>query len=166
MKLFQFIDKLSEWSGKFFGWAVVGLMAIIVYDITLRAFGGSTMWVYETSWMLCGAMVLMGGAYVLSQKAHIRIDLFYNRFSPRNRALFDIIYYLIIFFPLIIIIIIHSIPFVAYSWSNDERSSFTFGIIPVYPIKTIIPVAFTLLGLQGVADFVRTLSSLIKRNTT
>ena len=162
MLVFKIIDKISEWTGKLFGWCVVILMLIIVYDIMLRAFGGATKWVYETSWMLCGSMFLMGGAYVLLQKSHIRIDLLYNRFSIRHRATIDLIFYLLIFFPLIIILVTYGIPYTVRSWVTDERSSFTFGVIPVYPVKTIIPLAFFLVGLQGIVEFVRTLITVIK----
>ena len=134
-----------------------------VYDVVMRYFfKAPTKWAYELTWMEYGALFMLGGAYGLRHHIHVRVDVIYNTYSPRAQAIFDALMYLIIFFPLYTLLIIFGTQYAAYSWTIWEHSYLSYWQPAVYPIKTVIPVAFTLFLLQGLAEFVRNATFAIK----
>jgi len=155
-KIVRFIDGLSNWSGKIVAWLIVPLVLGTVYDVLMRYFfQAPTKWAYEMTWMEYGAFFALGGAYGLRHNVMVRVDVIYNQYSERAQAWFDTLMYIIIFFPLYIILIIYGTKYAAYSWKIMEHSYVSYWQPPVYPIKTIMPLAFLLLFLQGVAEFIR-----------
>ena len=103
---------------------------------------------------------MLGEAYTLLKKRHVRIDIFYNRFSERKKALIDIIFYLIFFFPLWIGLLYAMIPYVYLSWVTGERSMQGYWMPILYPFKTVMPVGIFLFLLQGIAEFIRSVMVL------
>jgi len=157
------IDSISEWSGKIFSWISLPLVLFMAYDVIMRyLFQAPTRWAYETTWMLYGALFILGGAYGLKHKLHVRVDILYNRWSPRSQAIFDLIIYLVIFFPVFYILIKHSLIYAYYSWEVWETSYISYWQPPVYPIKTVMFVGFVLFALQGIAEFIRLAVSVFK----
>lgn len=157
------IDLISEWSGRAAAWLIVPLVMGTVYDVLMRyLFKAPTKWAYELTWMEYGALFMMGGAYALRHHIHVRVDIIYNLYPPRVRALFDALMYLIIFFPLYILLIVYGTKYAAYSWSIWEKSYLSYWQPPVYPIKTIMPFAFLLFLLQGIAEFIRNATFALK----
>jgi TRAP-type mannitol/chloroaromatic compound transport system permease small subunit len=160
------IDSISEWSGKIFSWFALPLVLFMSYDVIMRyLFQAPTKWAYETTWMLYGALFILGGAYGLKHKLHVRVDILYNRWSPRTRAIFDLMVYIVIFFPVFYILITHSIIYAYYSWQLWETSYISYWQPPVYPIKTVMVVGFVLFFLQGIAEFLR-LAVLVAKGET
>jgi len=158
VRFFKYIDKISEWTGILTAWLIILLTAVIVNEVVCRyIFNAPTGWVYDTSWMLYSALFALGGAYTLLHKRHIRIDILYDLLSPRGKAVYDTVYYLIIFLPVMALMIRESIRFATAAWLTAEKLSTTIWFFPAAPIKTVIPVAFFLLGLQGLAEFIRNL---------
>ncbi len=150
------IEAISEWSGKICSWLSVPLVLFMSYDVIMRyLFQAPTKWAYEMTWMQYGALFILGGAYALKNKLHVRVDIFYNRWSPRNRAIFDMLTYILIFFPVFYILVKHSIIYAYYSWEVLECSYISYWQPPVYPIKTVMVVGFILFALQGMAEFIR-----------
>lgn len=150
------IESISEWSGKMTSWLSVPLVFFMSYDVIMRyLFRAPTKWAYEMTWMLYGALFILGGAYALRHKLHVRVDIFYNRWSARNRSIFDMIIYMVIFFPVFYILVKHSIIYAYYSWEVWETSYISYWQPPVYPIKTVMVVGFILFALQGIAEFIR-----------
>jgi TRAP-type mannitol/chloroaromatic compound transport system permease small subunit len=162
-RLLNRIDRISELTGHAISWIVLLLTLILGYEVLMRyCFNSPTKWAYDISYMLGGTFFLLGAAYTLRMKAHVRIDLFYNQFSPRQRALIDVLFYLVFFFPLWIGLLYHLIPHVHMSWKLAERSLESYWRPPIYPFKTIMPIGVFLLLLQGLAEFVRSLTVLVK----
>ncbi len=93
----------------------------------------------------------------------MRIDIFYRKFSRRTQALVDVCLTLLFFFPLWGILLYRLIPYVYLSWITQERSMQGYWMPVIYPFKTVMPVGAALLLLQGVADFLRSLSVLVGR---
>lgn len=157
------IDGLSEWTGKFFSWLVIFLIAALVYEVVARyVFRAPTFWAFEVSYMLYGALFMMGLAYVLLHGGHVRIDVLYRRLSPRKKAIIELFCYLVFFFPVMAIILKYGIDYAQLSWQLGERSVMSAWKPPIYPFKTIIPVAIFILTLQGVAEFLRHLVIALK----
>lgn len=162
-KIVRVIDIVGDWSGKIVCWLIVPLVCGTVYDVLMRYFfKAPTKWAYELTWMEYGALFMLAGAYGLRHGVHVRVDVLYNMYSRRAQAIFDALMYLIIFFPLYYLLIKHGIKYAAYSWSIWEHSYISYWQPPVYPIKTVIPLAFVLFALQGVAEFIKNATFAIK----
>ncbi|RJQ54792.1 MAG: TRAP transporter small permease subunit [Desulfobacteraceae bacterium] len=157
------VDSISEWSGRIACWIIVPLVMGTVYDVLMRyLFKSPTKWAYELTWMEYAALFMLGGAYGLRHHVHVRVDVLYNKYPPRVQAVFDALMYLLFFFPLYILLIVYGTKYAAYSWTILENSYLSYWQPPVYPIKTLIPVAFTLFFVQGIAEFIRNATFAIK----
>ncbi|MCG7853517.1 MAG: TRAP transporter small permease subunit [Methanosarcinaceae archaeon] len=157
------IDSISEWSGKVASWLVLILTVVLGYEVLLRyAFNAPTKWAFDISYMLGGSYFLLGEAYTLLKGRHVRIDIFYGRFSTRNKALVDIIFYLLFFFPLWAVLLYLLIPYVYLSWEIGERSMQGYWMPFIYPFKTVMPIGIFLFLLQGISEFIRSILVISK----
>ena len=157
------IDRFTDWCGRIFAWLVIPLMGITVYDVFLRYFlRAPTKWAYETTWMLYAALFMLGGAYCLVKKGHISVDIFYKRLAPRKQAIYQVLIYLLLLFPLIALLTYKGADWVTRSWAIQEKSYLSYWRPLVYPVKTVLPVAFFLFGFQAVSEFIRNLVFAIK----
>ncbi len=152
------IDTFSELSAKVIIWLVLVLTAVISYEIFSRyVLDAPTKWAFDLSYMIGGTFFLMGEAWTLKRKQHVRIDIFYRKFSRKTRAFIDVIMYLCLFFPLWGGILYALIPYVQFSWEIGERSMQGYWQPIIYPFKTVMPAAVFLLLLQGTAEVLRNL---------
>jgi len=159
IKLMNFIDKISEWTGVVISWLVIPLTAVVFYEVLLRyVFNNPTDWVYDTAWMIYSTLFLIGGAYTLLHQRHVRIDILFNHFyTDKGRRIFNIIFYAVIFIPTMVVFTIKGIEFATKAWVVGEKLSTTVWFFPAGPIKTVIPIGFMLMSLQGVAELIRSL---------
>lgn len=150
------IDRLSEWSGKLFSWLIVILTFVICVEVFKRyILNAPTAWIFDLTNMLYGTLFMMCGAYTLSQNGHVRGDFLYGSFRPRVQASLDLALYILFFIPGIAALMYAGIDFTAISWRIDEHSNVTAGGPPVYQFKAIIPIAGTLVMIQGIAEILR-----------
>ena len=157
------IDTITEWSGKTISWLVLLFTLMLGYEVFSRyLFNSPTVWAFDLSYMLGGSYFMLGEAYTLLKKRHVRIDIFYMRFSRRKQALVDVVFYILFFFPLWGGLLYGLIPYVYLSWVIGERSMQGYWMPVLYPFKTVMPVAVFLFLLQGVADFLRSVLLLSK----
>ncbi|MBA7642062.1 hypothetical protein ES703_49748 [subsurface metagenome] len=162
-RLLKFVDKLSEWSFRVFAWLVVVLVFELFYEVVARyVFNAPTRWSYDLTYMLYGTFFAMGSAYALCKNRHIRIDVFYSRFSPRWQAITDTCLYLVLFLPAFAVLFVKGIGYAASSWAIHEASPAGAWAPPLYPIKTVFPAAMLLLLLQGMAQCIRSLRIAIR----
>jgi TRAP-type mannitol/chloroaromatic compound transport system permease small subunit len=161
-KILKSVDWLSEWSGKLVSWLIIPLFLVFVYDVIARyIFNKPSFWVFDISYMLGGTFFLIGGAYVLRYQRHVRVDLIYANLTPKKRAIIDLVFTLILFFPLVTMLFWYSIESTQFSWQIGERSMETPWRPPIYHFKAVMPVAFFLLLMQGIAEFSRNVIFLI-----
>lgn len=159
-KFLHGIDTISEWSGKLVMWLVVLLTGMLGYEVVMRyAFNAPTKWAFDLSYMIGGSYFLLGQAYALKMRRHVRIDIFYAFFPPRIQALLEIFFFLVFFFPLWGILLFKLIPYVQLSWMIQERSMQGYWMPILYPFKTVMPVGVVLILLQGIAEFLRALTA-------
>jgi TRAP-type mannitol/chloroaromatic compound transport system permease small subunit len=151
------IDRVSEWSGKIFVWLIIPLTLVVAYEvISRRVFNAPHIWSTEVTSFLYGAHFMLVAAYTLLYKSHVSIDLVYQRFRPRVRGILDIITHIVFFFPFCIIMLYQGTIFAYTSWQMGETSD--SAALPIVPeMKTVIPVTFALLLLQGVAQLIRSI---------
>jgi len=161
--LVKVIDGLSEWSGKFTSWIVLVLTGVMVLEVFMRyLFAKPTFFAYDLSWMLCGILAIMGGAYCHLHGGHVRVDFLIDRLPPHRRAIFEAVLYCIFFFPLFYVLVWYVTDNVIFSWSIGERTSDSTWRPPLYPFKTMLALGLVLLLLQGIAEFVKHLYIIIK----
>lgn len=160
-RFLKFADKLSEYCSKVFAWLIVALVFGLFYEVVARyAFNAPTRWSYDLTYMFYGTLFVMGSAYALCKNRHIRIDVFYSRFSPHWKAITDVCLYLVLFFPAMVVLFVKGVGYAAFSWSIHEVSPAGAWGPPLYPLKTVFPVAIFVLLLQGIAQFIRSLRIL------
>ncbi|MBU2645118.1 TRAP transporter small permease subunit [bacterium] len=154
-KVLTIIDNLSEWTGRIFSWIILLMTVLIVYEvIQRRVLNTPTIWNFEVLLQLFGLYFMILASYGLLHSSHVSVDFIYQRFSPRNQAILDIISYTIFFFPFWIIMLWQGSRFAKISWDMLEKSPSVFAA-PLYPIKTIIPLTAVLLLLQGLSIYIR-----------
>ncbi len=157
------IDFICIWTGKLASFLVLILMAAVVYEVTSRyGFNRPTLWAFEIERMVGGSLFVLGFSWVLIQKGHVRVDLFYQRMSPRGQAILDAVLYLLLVFPLWIWVMPQLIEWTQISWAIHERSSDSAWRNIIYPFKTVAPVAISLLLLGLVATFIRDVRTIFR----
>lgn len=161
-KILKGIDAVTEWTGLIFSWSVLLLMGVMVFEvITRRVFNSPTVWTFEVSTQIFGFHFMMLAAYTLLHKKHIAVDIVVMHFSPKLRAIVELLTYVVFFFPFLIVIFHEGLRYAQMSWAIREVSYSVFAA-PVYPIKTAIPVVAALLLLQGVSQFIKRLYYVAK----
>lgn len=157
----RFVDTISDRTGKILGWFLLALIVILVYAVVMRyIFNDPVIWAHETALFLYGGVGVMIGAYVLRHKAHIRMDLFYLRLSPRKRAIIDCITAPFFFF-LMVLIIWHGWELAEWAIKTGKVTDSMWHPI-LWPAKLTLPIGGFLLLMQGAADFVRDLYLAIR----
>ena len=134
---------------------------IIVYNVFMRyALNSPTIWSFDMSYMLGGAMYLLGLAWVLKRDENVRVDIISARFSRRTRLIIDTAFSFVLFFPLVLFIFITSAEITAHSWKIQEAASTTIWYPPLYPLRTVVTIGLFLLLLQGIVNVVRSIRQL------
>jgi TRAP-type mannitol/chloroaromatic compound transport system permease small subunit len=165
MKFVRWLDRISQWTGALAAWLVVPLLLVVVFEVFRRhVFNAPTAWGYDTSWMLFAAQFLIGGAYTLLQKGHIRIDIIYNTLSKRGKLIFDLLSYLVVFLVPALLFTWFGVKFAAEAWLSGEKLSTTNWFFPSGPPKSLIPIGFFLLALQCIAEIIRNIKALWERS--
>jgi len=150
------IDSISTWVGKAAAWLIIVLMAVVCIEVFKRyILNAPTAWIFDLNNMLYGSLFMLCGAYALAQNAHVRGDFLYSSMRPRTQATLDLVLYFVFFFPGIGALLYAGIEYAGDSWRIGEHSNVTADGPPVYPYKTVIPIAGALVLLQGVAEVTR-----------
>ena len=160
------IDRFSAWTGKAISWVVLLSTLLISFDVAMRylskplgdpirAIWFTYNYSYDMSYYLYAILFMTGGAYALSRAQHVRGDIFYRTWSVKKQGAVDFFLYLFAFFPGIIAMVSVGAQWAAYSWSIHERAFTSAAAPPLYPLKTVIPIAALLMAIQGVAETIR-----------
>jgi TRAP-type mannitol/chloroaromatic compound transport system permease small subunit len=163
VKVIRFFDSIAEWSGRVIAWLCFPLVAALVYEVLARyLFKAPTDWAYDVTYMLYGTIFMLGAAFTLLKKGHIRTDVFYNRWSRRKQGLVDAVFYLALYFPGMILFFVAGWDYAAHAWATQERAAMSPWRPIIYPFKTVIPVTAFLLMLQGVSEFLKSVHAAIR----
>ena len=150
------IDKISTWIGQFFSWLIVALTLMISWEVFSRyVLDAPHPWAFDVMSMMYGSLFMMAGAYTLSKNGHVRGDVLYGFFPPRLQAWLDLVLYILFFIPGVVALAWAGYGFAAESWAINEHSNVTANGPPVYPFKTILPIAGAFLLAQGLVEIVR-----------
>lgn len=151
-----FVDKISSWVGQVFAWLALALTLLISWEVFSRyVLNKPNAWSFDLMIMMYGTMFMMAGAYTLAKNGHVRGDVLYGFFPPRLQAALDLALYFLFFIPGIVALFWAGYTYAAESWAINEHSTLTANGPPLYPFKTIIPIAGALLFVQGIVEIIR-----------
>jgi TRAP-type mannitol/chloroaromatic compound transport system permease small subunit len=152
----HYIDAFTDLSGRLLAWLALAMAILTAIIVILRyGFGIGSISAQETVIYMHGSLFLLGAAYALKTGAHVRVDIFYRNFNARQRAWVNSLGGIVFLLPLCAFILASSWDYVTGSWSMREVSAEPGGIPAVFLLKTLIPLGAATLGLQGIAEVLR-----------
>lgn len=160
-KLIRGIDRLNEIAGRIGMWLILPLTGIVFMEVILRyVFNSPTIWTFETSSFLGGALFMIVAGFVTLHDKHVKIDILCSNVSPKTQAILDIITYSICYCLFAFVLFVFGSKFAYSSWSGHECSWSIWQPV-LYPIKAVIPLSALLFLLQGFAVILRRIIFLI-----
>lgn len=153
------VDALGRWTS----WITVVIVVLMAGAVLLRyAFSEGSVWEQELEWYLLSPLILFGMSYAMRHGEHVRVDIFYARFSERTRHLVDLVSALLTIV-ISVLVIWYSIKYVQQAYVIDEGSPDPGGIPHRYLLKAFIPIGFGVLALQGLASLLSSAEALRSR---
>lgn len=167
---------LGLWVGRVTSWLVLLVMLAVLTTVTLNALGINEIaaWqnevllfgnaltinsVTELQWHLFGILTLLGGTYALHHDSHVRVDLIYQKLSPRGRAVIDILGHVIFLIPFCLLVAWLSQHFVMMAYVSGEKSNYG-GLTDRYLIKAMLPIGLVFLALGALGQVLHNLAGL------
>lgn len=155
-KLSSILDQITEHSGRLVAWLVLAMTLLVCYDVFMRyVFRTGSVALQELEWHLFALLFLLGAAYTYKHDAHVRVELLYQKMSPRQRAWANLLGNLLFLIPFAVLVISSSLPFVHDAFVFNESSPDPGGLPYRFVLKAAIPLGFALLILQSVAEVIR-----------
>ncbi len=149
------LEKIIRYVGFFTAGVLAVLVLLVVYDASMRyLFQSGSIALQELEWHLFDIVILFGIAYALQTGMHVRVDIFYERFSAKTKAVVDLVSALFFILPFCALVIYVGFDFVMISFEQMEASSNPGGLPYRFIIKSVMPLAFVLLALQALNEAV------------
>jgi len=149
------IDTITKYTAYLTACILALLVVLVVFDATSRyLFSEGSTALQELEWHFFDVVILLSIAYTLRNNAHVRVDIFYEKFSPKTKATINIFSFIFFVLPLSILIIYIGINFVEMSYLQHEASSDPGGLKYRWIVKSLMPLAFILLALQAFKELV------------
>ena len=157
------IDKFSKLIGNTVCWITFPLILAMTYEVLARKlFLAPTIWAYDISRFLYGALFMLGAGYALSKGIHIRADFLYRNFKVKNQGKIDFILYLLFYFPGLIVFLYMTTGFVQESIMRNERGMDTTWMPYMWPIKSCLLFGIIFLLIQGVSELFKSYYAMVK----
>ena len=155
-KLLFFVDKVSSVVGQAFSFLIVALTLHVAWEVFSRyVLDAPRAWAFDAMIMMYGTLFMMAGAYTLAKNSHVRGDVIYGFFTPRAQAILDLTLYIVFFIPGVTALVWAGYTYAAESWAINEHSNITSEGPPIYPFKTVIPLAGAFVLMQGIVEIIR-----------
>jgi len=152
VRLIYGINWVNRTVGRGVSWVSFLMVLVVTIDVIMRyVFKTSFVFVQELEWHLFGVLFLIGAGYTLLHDAHVRVDIFYQRLTEKQKAWVNLLGTLFFLLPGCFLVIDTSWQFLANSWAVREGSPDPGGIPARYILKAVIPLGFSLIALQGVS---------------
>jgi len=149
------IDKFMRYIAYFTAFILALLVVLVVFDATSRyLFSHGSTALQELEWHFFDVVILFSIAFTLRHNAHVRVDIFYDRFSPKIQAFINIVSTVLFVLPLSFLIIYIGIGFVEMSFVQHEASSDPGGLKYRWIVKSLMPLGFILLALQAIKELI------------
>jgi TRAP-type mannitol/chloroaromatic compound transport system permease small subunit len=159
--LSRLIDRISEFVGRWLAWLVLAAVLISAVNAVVRKLYNVSSNAYlEIQWYLFAAIFLLAAGYTLMRQEHVKIDVILARFSRRTQVKVEIFGLAAFLMPFVVVVIDMVMPLVIQAWRSGEMSSNAGGLIR-WPVYALVPIGFTLLGMQGLSEIVKRVAFLI-----
>jgi TRAP-type mannitol/chloroaromatic compound transport system permease small subunit len=134
-------------------WAVISVF-VYYYEVIARfVFNSPTNWVHESMFLMYGMQYMLCGAYAYREDQHVRVDVFYTKFSPRGKAIADIV--TSVFFFIFMLTMLWTGARFAMDAINNHEVSFTEWGVQYWPVKLMLPIGAFLMVLQGLSKLIK-----------
>ncbi len=162
IKLAEKLENISVWSGRLISWLVL-LMVFVTFSIVVLRYGFSTGWIamQESVVYMYALVFLIGIPYTLKYDGHVRVDIFYSKMTPRNKAWVNLFGTVLLLLPVTLFIAWVSWDYVIASWEMREESGEAGGLPGVYLLKANILLMTLLLIIEGISQFLFNLAFLL-----
>jgi len=156
--LIRILESLAEFTGRIIAWGTL-LMVLVTFTVVVLRYALDTGWIamQESITYLHSLVFMLGAAYTLRHQGHVRVDIFYQKFSRRGQAWVNLLGTLLLLFPLMSFILWISWEYVVESWKVLEGSREAGGLPGVYLLKTLLLIMPVAMMLQGLALALRSL---------
>lgn len=155
-RIVRWIDRLSGATGLIIAWLVFPLILASCYEVFSRyVLNAPTIWAFELGYMAMGTHALIGAAYTLKERGHIRIDVFYTHFRPKTRAMLDTLGYVVLFLPVMLWLCWGSWDYWVEAYLSGEESGQSAWNPLIWPFRFCFFFGLALLTLQGIAELIR-----------
>ena len=165
LRFSRLVDALNRSLARLMRWALLAMVLLGAYNAIARSLEkelglslASNAYI-EAQWYLFSLVFLLGAPYALRSNAHVRVDVLYGEHSPRAKAWTDLLGGLLFLIPFCCFAVWISWDFVANSLAVWEQSPDPGGL-PRWPLKLVVPIAFGLLGLQGLSEVLKRIAYL------
>jgi TRAP-type mannitol/chloroaromatic compound transport system permease small subunit len=149
LKLARAVTRLNLWIGEHVAWLILPMFAMLFVDVAMRyLIGRPSIWTSELTQLVFGFYAVIGGGYLLAERAHVNVDIFYGRFSIRRKALVDVATSVLFF--MFLAVLLWQGSSMAYESAEKLETSQSIWNPHIWPVKLAVPVAGVLLLLQGV----------------
>jgi TRAP-type mannitol/chloroaromatic compound transport system permease small subunit len=156
----RWIDAINDRAGRWSSYLGILLAIAVVYGVFMRyVLNQPSLWILEFTTFVYGAHFMLGAGHVHLVREHVHIEVIEQRFSERLKTILRIITFWFLFLPFVASMFVRGIFYASKSWSLWERA-WTAWAPPLYPIKTVIPIAFFLLMIQGLSNFLKDVAYL------
>jgi len=157
----QFVDKITDTTGEYASYLLVPVILTVVYSVIMRyCFHDIVHWAFEVSLFLYGIFVMMGGAYTLKVKSHVRVDILPGRLSHKWNCYLDLFSFITIIIVCSIVVYLGS----KWAWISTLQLEHSVRQTPFDPpiwwYKWFVPFSSAILGLQALAETIKTFRSL------
>jgi TRAP-type mannitol/chloroaromatic compound transport system permease small subunit len=160
LTLSRWIDRFSEWVGRWLAWLVLAAVLISAGNAIVRkVFDMSSNSFLEIQWYLFSAVFLLAAGYTLMRQEHVRIDVLLGRFSKRTQIWIDIFGLLVFLFPFVFVITDLAWPLVVRAYVSGEMSQNAGGLIR-WPVFALLPLGMVMLGLQALSELIKRVAFL------
>ena len=152
----NFADQFVVWVGRAFAWGIFILTAAVMYEVIMRYFfNAPTLWAFDFTIQMYGAVFMMGGASAMSTKTHVKADMYYNKLSEKGQAILDLILFICFYAPGVFALTYAGYFYAKKAWIVHETSWNSPAQIQVYFSKSLIPIAGLLLIIIGISEIFR-----------
>jgi TRAP-type mannitol/chloroaromatic compound transport system permease small subunit len=153
LRLAKAVTTLNRWIGRNVAWLILPMFAMLIFDVAMRYLvGRPTIWTTELTQLVFGFYAVIGGGWLLAERAHVNVDIFYGRFSRRRKALVDLSTSVLFF--LFVGVLLWQGSSMAWESTMKLETSQSIWNPHVWPLKIAIPVAGVLVLLQGIVRLV------------
>jgi len=162
-KILKTIDTVNEWTGRSVRWLIIFVLLVICAEVFMRyVLNKPTVQGPVIATMSGAALYACAWGYVHLHRRHIRVDVFYARFSPRGKIIIDVVCAVLFLLPLISLMCYAAWNWVWYAWSTSEKSLMTYWYPITGPVRTVVFIGLCLFALQSLAQFYRDIYFLVR----